>query len=80
LFRGGAVILFVVCITDYHTFCKVTTTPSVILSINSRLTYKTLPTVVTDAVMEELAHKRGTTVDEAIEWFLKNKRPYIEVQ
>ena len=35
---------------------------------------------MTDTMMEELAEERGTSVDEAIEWFLKNKRPHIEVQ
>ena len=37
-------------------------------------------TPMTDAMMEELAEERGTSVDEAVEWFLKNKRPHIEVQ
>ena len=35
---------------------------------------------MTNAMMEELADKRGTSVDEAVQWFLKNKRPHIEVQ
>ncbi len=32
---------------------------------------------MTDAMMEEMAEKRGTSVDEAVEWFLKNERPHI---
>ncbi len=36
-------------------------------------------TPMTDAMMQQLAEKRGTSVDEAIEWFLKNKRPHIAV-
>ena len=36
-------------------------------------------TPMTDAMMEELAEERGTSVEEAVEWFLENKRPHIEV-
>lgn len=38
-----------------------------------------IATPMTDSMMEELAEKRGTSVDEAIQWFLKNKRPNIVV-
>ncbi|MDO1444979.1 SDR family NAD(P)-dependent oxidoreductase [Rhodocytophaga aerolata] len=38
-----------------------------------------IATPMTDAMMEELAQQRGTTVEEAVEWFLQNKRPHIEV-
>ncbi|MGB5929514.1 MAG: SDR family oxidoreductase [Cyclobacteriaceae bacterium] len=37
-------------------------------------------TPMTDAMMEELAEERGTSVDKAVEWFLENKRPHIEVK
>ena len=33
----------------------------------------------TDAMMEEMAEKRGTSVDETVTWFLQNKRPHIAV-
>lgn len=36
-------------------------------------------TPMTEAMMEELAEERGTSVDEAVQWFLKNKRPHIKV-
>lgn len=36
-------------------------------------------TPMTDAMMEQLARERGTGVDEAVEWFLKNQRPGIAV-
>ncbi|NEM97436.1 SDR family NAD(P)-dependent oxidoreductase [Pontibacter burrus] len=36
-------------------------------------------TPMTDAMMEELAEKRKTSVDEAVTWFLKNKRENIVV-
>lgn len=36
-------------------------------------------TPMTDRMMQELARKRGTDVKEAIKWFLKNKRPNLEV-
>ncbi|WP_347159407.1 SDR family NAD(P)-dependent oxidoreductase [Pontibacter chitinilyticus] len=38
-----------------------------------------IATPMTDAMMEQLAEKRETTVDGAIEWFLDNKRPHIAV-
>ena len=38
-----------------------------------------IATPMTDAMMEDLAQERGTDVDEAVEWFLKNKRPFIAV-
>jgi len=38
-----------------------------------------IATPMTDAMMEQLAEKRGTTVDGAISWFLENKRPHIAV-
>lgn len=38
-----------------------------------------IATPMTDKMMEELAKKRSSTEDEAIEWFLKNKRPDIVV-
>lgn len=34
---------------------------------------------MTDQMMEQLAEERGTSIDEAIQWFLKNERPHIEV-
>lgn len=36
-------------------------------------------TPMTDAMMEQLAKERGTNVEEAVEWFLKNQRPGIAV-
>jgi NAD(P)-dependent dehydrogenase (short-subunit alcohol dehydrogenase family) len=36
-------------------------------------------TPMTDAMMEELAEKSGTSIEEAEEWFLENKRPHIKV-
>lgn len=36
-------------------------------------------TPMTDKMMEELAEERGISVDEAVDWFLKNKRPHIKV-
>ncbi|WPP51179.1 SDR family NAD(P)-dependent oxidoreductase [Catalinimonas niigatensis] len=39
-----------------------------------------IETPMTNAMMEELAKERGSSVDEAVDWFLKNKRPHIEVQ
>lgn len=38
-----------------------------------------IATPMTDAMMEELADKRNSSEDEAIEWFLQNKRPDIVV-
>lgn len=37
-------------------------------------------TPMTDAMMEELAKERGTSVEEAVKWFLQNKRPNIAEQ
>ncbi|SDJ92814.1 NAD(P)-dependent dehydrogenase, short-chain alcohol dehydrogenase family [Catalinimonas alkaloidigena] len=37
-------------------------------------------TPMTDAMMEELAKERGTSEEEAVKWFVKNKRPYIAMQ
>lgn len=37
-------------------------------------------TPMTDAMMEELAEKRNCTVEEAEDWFVKNKRPHIAMQ
>ena len=37
-------------------------------------------TPMTDAMMEELAEERGSSIDEAVQWFLKNKRPHIAVK
>ena len=39
-----------------------------------------IETPMTDAMMEELAKEKNSSVEEAVEWFLKNKRPHIEVQ
>jgi len=38
-----------------------------------------IETPMTDAMMDELAEERGTSKEEAIEWFLKNKRPNLAV-
>lgn len=38
-----------------------------------------IATPMTDAMMEELAEKRDSSEEEAIEWFLKNERPNIVV-
>lgn len=38
-----------------------------------------IATPMTDKMMEELAEKRDSTKSQAIEWFLKNKRPNIVV-
>lgn len=38
-----------------------------------------IKTPMTDAMMEELAEERDTDVEEAVQWFLKNKRPHIVV-
>lgn len=38
-----------------------------------------IATPMTDAMMDELARERGTTREEAISWFLKNKRPHLAV-
>ena len=34
---------------------------------------------MTDAMMDELAEEKGTSKEEAVEWFLKNKRPNLAV-
>lgn len=39
-----------------------------------------IETPMTDAMMEELAEERGTSVDEAVKWFVKNKRPHIAME
>ncbi|MEK6477920.1 SDR family oxidoreductase [Catalinimonas sp. 4WD22] len=39
-----------------------------------------IETPMTNKMMEQLADERGTSVDEAVQWFLKNERPHIEVQ
>ena len=38
-----------------------------------------IETPMTDAMMDELAEEKGTTKEEAIQWFLKNKRPNLAV-
>lgn len=38
-----------------------------------------IATPMTDAMMDELADKRNSSKEEAIQWFLKNKRPDIVV-
>jgi NAD(P)-dependent dehydrogenase (short-subunit alcohol dehydrogenase family) len=38
-----------------------------------------IATPMTDSMMEELSKKKNISVDEAIEWFLKNERPNIVV-
>jgi 3-oxoacyl-[acyl-carrier protein] reductase len=38
-----------------------------------------IATPMTDAMMEDLAKERGTNMEEAIEWFLANKRPNLAV-
>lgn len=37
-------------------------------------------TPMTDAMMEELAKKKDISVEEAVQWFVKNKRPHIAMQ
>ncbi|MDF9797514.1 3-oxoacyl-[acyl-carrier protein] reductase [Catalinimonas alkaloidigena] len=39
-----------------------------------------IETPMTNKMMEQLAEERGSSVDEAVQWFLKNERPHIEVQ
>jgi 3-oxoacyl-[acyl-carrier protein] reductase len=39
-----------------------------------------IETPMTDAMMEQLAEERGTSMDEAVKWFLDNKRPHIAVK
>ncbi|UKT65381.1 SDR family NAD(P)-dependent oxidoreductase [Pedobacter mucosus] len=38
-----------------------------------------IATPMTDAMMDDLAKEHGTSREEAIEWFLKNKRPNLAV-
>ncbi|MGB5943345.1 MAG: SDR family oxidoreductase [Leeuwenhoekiella sp.] len=39
-----------------------------------------IETPMTDAMMVELAEERDCSIDEAVDWFLANKRPHLEVQ
>ncbi len=39
-----------------------------------------IETPMTNAMMEDLAKEKNCTVEEAVEWFLKNKRPHLELQ
>ncbi|MGB3144215.1 MAG: SDR family oxidoreductase [Maribacter sp.] len=39
-----------------------------------------IETPMTDAMMEELAKERDCTIEEAVEWFVKNKRPHIAME
>jgi len=39
-----------------------------------------IETPMTNAMMEELAEEKGVSEKEAVQWFLKNKRPHLEVQ
>ena len=39
-----------------------------------------IETPMTNAMMEDLAKEHDSSVDEAVDWFLKNKRPHLEVQ
>ena len=39
-----------------------------------------IETPMTDAMMEELAEKRDCSVEEAVNWFVKNKRPHIAME
>ena len=38
-----------------------------------------IATPMTDAMMDELAEEKGTSREEAVQWFLKNKRPNLAV-
>ena len=38
-----------------------------------------IKTPMTEAMMEELVEERGTDTEEAVQWFLENKRPHIVV-
>jgi len=38
-----------------------------------------IETPMTDAMMDELAEEKGTSKEEAVQWFLKNKRPHMAV-
>ncbi len=39
-----------------------------------------IETPMTDAMMEELAEEKNITIDEAVKWFVKNKRPHIAME
>ncbi|WP_031428202.1 SDR family NAD(P)-dependent oxidoreductase [Flavimarina sp. Hel_I_48] len=39
-----------------------------------------IETPMTNAMMEDLAEEKGVSEKEAVDWFLKNKRPHLEVQ
>jgi NAD(P)-dependent dehydrogenase (short-subunit alcohol dehydrogenase family) len=39
-----------------------------------------IETPMTDAMMEELAKEKNISIDEAVQWFAKNKRPHIAMQ
>lgn len=39
-----------------------------------------IETPMTNAMMEDLAKEKGVSEEEAVQWFLKNKRPHLEVQ
>jgi NAD(P)-dependent dehydrogenase (short-subunit alcohol dehydrogenase family) len=39
-----------------------------------------IETPMTDAMMEELAKEKDCSVEEAVEWFVKNNRPHIAMQ
>ncbi len=39
-----------------------------------------IQTPMTDAMMESLAKEGGTDVQEAVQWFVKHKRPHIGMQ
>ena len=39
-----------------------------------------IETPMTNAMMEELAKEKDISEEEAVDWFLKNKRPHIELQ
>ncbi|UOB16734.1 SDR family NAD(P)-dependent oxidoreductase [Abyssalbus ytuae] len=39
-----------------------------------------IKTPMTDAMMEELAEEKNISMEEAVKWFVKNKRPHIAMQ
>ncbi|MFS4446522.1 SDR family NAD(P)-dependent oxidoreductase [Maribacter sp. 2307UL18-2] len=39
-----------------------------------------IETPMTDAMMEELAEEKDISVEEAVQWFVKNKRPHIAME
>ncbi|GAA4115230.1 SDR family oxidoreductase [Aquimarina addita] len=39
-----------------------------------------IETPMTDAMMEDLAEEKDISVDEAVKWFVKNKRPHIAME